>query len=109
MTINIHHHVHFDKEGELFSKLDLIISKLRLFMGQTQERFDALMGRLDTVTTDIAADYKKLLDEIQAGTISEESFAKHEANIAKLEELGASVENPVPEPPATPDEGTINT
>lgn len=68
-------------------------------MATSQERFDALMGRLDTVTTDIAADYKQLLEAVQAGGVSDESFAKHEANIAVLETLGASVENPVPEPP----------
>lgn len=72
-------------------------------MGKNQERFDLLMGRLDTVTTDIAQDYKTLLDAAK-DTISEESFAKHEANIAKLEVLGASVENPVPPvvPPVPP-------
>lgn len=71
-------------------------------MAKNQERFDLLMERLDKVTTDIATDYKTLLEAVQAGGISEESFAKHEANIAKLEELGASVENPVPpvDPPA---------
>lgn len=74
-------------------------------MAKSQERFDALMARLDAVTNDIAADYAKLLKAIQDGadSISEESFAAHEANIAKLEELGASVDNPVPEePPVEP-------
>ena len=73
--------------------------KLNQIMATSQERFDVLMGRLDTVSNDIAADYAQLLKAIQdggAGSISEESFAKHEANIAKLETLGASVENPVP-------------
>ena len=75
-------------------------------MAKSQERFDALMERLDKVTTDIAADYKKLLDAVEAGSdsISEESFAKHEANIAKLEELGASVDNPIPDEPTEPTE-----
>lgn len=80
-----------------------------LIMGKSQERFDILMGRLDVITNDIAADYAQLLKAIEDGadSISEESFAKHEANIAKLEELGASVENPVPpvEPPVSPGTG----
>lgn len=68
-------------------------------MGAQQERFDQIMARLNTITSDIAADYKKLLEAIQNGdTISEESFAAAEANIAILETLGASVDNPVPEP-----------
>lgn len=71
-------------------------------MAKAQERFDALMARLDKITTDIAGDYKTLLDEVQAGSISDESLAKAEANIATLEALGASVENPVPEPPTEP-------
>lgn len=71
-------------------------------MAKAQERFDQLMARLDLVTNDIAADYKKLLELLADGTISEESFAAHEANIAKLEALGASVDNPVPEPPTDP-------
>lgn len=87
----------------LAARMELISvnQKLKSIMAKSQERFDLLMGRLDTITTDIAEDYKTLLEAVQAGGISDESFAKHEANIAKLEELGASVENPVPpvEPP----------
>lgn len=79
--------------------------KLNQIMAKSQERFDLLMGRLDKVSNDIAADYAQLLKAVQEGadSVSEESFAKHEANIDKLEALGASVENPVPEPPAPPE------
>lgn len=95
------YHSH-DHELQFIKKqLQSLHKKIDLFMAKSQERFDLLMARLDTVTTDIAGDYKTLLEAIQADSISEESFAKHEANIAKLEELGASVDNPVPpvEPP----------
>lgn len=72
-------------------------------MATSQERFDAIIARLNTITSDIAADYKKLLDAVQNGdTISEESFAAAEANITVLETLGASVDNPVPEPTPEP-------
>lgn len=77
----------------------LITNKIEHFMAKSQERFDALMARLDKITTDIAGDYKTLLDEVKAGGVSDESFAKAEANIATLEALGASVENPIPETP----------
>lgn len=77
--------------------------KLNTIMAKSQERFDAIIARLDTITTDIAADYQKLLDEVRAGGVSDESFARAEANIATLEALGASVDNPVPEePPVDP-------
>lgn len=72
----------------------------------TQEKFDEIVTKLDEITTDIATDYQQLLDENkklkeELGTleVSDESFAKHEARIAQLQGLGASVENPVPDPP----------
>lgn len=69
-------------------------------MATRQEEFDALMGRLNVVTNDVAADYAKLLEEIANNSVSAESIAAGEANVAILEALGASVSNPVPEPPA---------
>lgn len=95
-------------QNNRFSLLNTKINSLKKLilteMATNSERFDVLMGRLDTVTTDIAADYKQLLEAIQAGTagqISDEQFAAHEANILQLEALGASVVNPVP-PPVDP-------
>lgn len=67
-------------------------------MPTRQEQFDAVVARLNNVTNDIAADYQKLLDEVRNNSVSAESIAAAEANIATLEALGASVENPVPEP-----------
>ena len=65
-------------------------------MPTRQEQFDALIARLNTVTNDIAADYQKLLDEAKNNSVTAESIAAAEANIATLEALGASVDNPVP-------------
>lgn len=93
--------MHDEDSKKLLNSLNIKLDKL---MAKTQEQFDALMGRLNVITNDIAADYKKLLDEIKANadnTVSPESIAAAEANIAKLEALGASVENPVP-PPVEP-------
>jgi hypothetical protein len=70
-------------------------------MATRQEDFDALMARLNTITNDIAADYAQLLDEIKNNTVSAESIANGNANVATLEALGASVANPVP-PPVEP-------
>lgn len=68
-------------------------------MSTRQEDFDALMSRLNVATNDIAADYAKLLDEAKNNSVTAESIAAAETNIAALEALGASVENPVPVPP----------
>ena len=103
MTINLHFHVanlnvHTTDEKilkEIVEKVNSLNSKIDKIMTK-QERFDAILGRIDTVTTNIAADYQKLLDEVKAGTVSDESLAKAEENIAKLETLAASVDNPVP-------------
>lgn len=73
-------------------------------MPTRQEEFDAIIGRLNTVTNDIAADYQKLLDEIANNSVSAESLANAAANISTLEALGASVSNPVP-PPVEPPQG----
>jgi len=70
-------------------------------MPTRQEDFDQLVSDLNTVTNDIAADYEKLLGEIQNNSVSAESIAAAKVNIDKLKALGASVDNPVPEPPTT--------
>lgn len=72
-------------------------------MGERQESFNALMGRLDTVTNDIAADYEKLLGEAENNSVTAESIAAGHANVDRLKALGDSVANPVPEPPAPPE------
>jgi hypothetical protein len=94
--VEIHNHNTIDT-SEIISKLNFITKQQQNFMANTQERFDLLMSRLNVATNDIAADYKKLLDEIKSGNVSDASLTAAEENIAKLETLGASVENPVPE------------
>lgn len=85
--------------AEILSQLNILKLQNSKIMAKAQEQFDALMDRLNTVTNDIAADYQKLLDEIQNNTVSPASIEAAKANIEKLEGLGASVENPVPEEP----------
>lgn len=89
---NVHNHV---DTSEILSILNLIKLQNHKIMAQ-QEKFDVLIGRLNVVTNDIAADLKLLKDQIAAGTISDESLANLDTNITALETLGASTENPVP-------------
>lgn len=103
MNIHIHVHHHNHGDAEVKRKLDYIINQNTIIMAK-QEQFDALMQRLDATTNDIAADLKLLKDQIANDTISDESLAKLDANIQKLEAIGASTENPVPEEPTGPTE-----
>lgn len=93
--IHVHVHVHSGDSKILFEKLDSLTLKIDE-MATKQERFDAILTRLDAVTTDIAQDFKTFVQEVKDGTISDESLAKAETNIATLEQLAASKENPVP-------------
>jgi hypothetical protein len=92
-----------EKANSLNSKIDTIMTK--------QERFDTVLTRIDAVTTNIAEDFKAFIKEAQEGSISDESLAKAEANVTKLEELAATKENPVPgeeiPPVDTPDQPTV--
>jgi hypothetical protein len=113
-------HTREDKGVKLL--LQLITLKLDILMAK-QEKFDALIARLDTTTNtmaesvlEIGADQKFLLDEIKRlndGSVSDESLNKAEANIAKAEEIatalkgiGAQVDNPVPVPEPPVEGGT---
>lgn len=98
MGINIHLHIHNYPDRETKESLNLINNKLDKIMAK-QEQFDAMVARLNTATNDIAADLKLLKDQIAAGTVSDESLAKLDADIVKLEALGASTDNPIPDPP----------
>lgn len=72
----------------MFALHFLNTKKLNTIM-EAQNRIDAALVRLDAATNEIASDLKKLRDQIVAGTVTQESLAKLEANIAKLESLGA--------------------
>lgn len=102
MEIHIHVHNHNHSDEKVLEVLNLLNTKFDQLMTK-QERFDAILTRIDAVTTNIAEDYKTLLQEVKDGTVSDESLAKAETNIATLETLAASKENPIPnEPPIPP-------
>jgi len=99
-------HQYFNQAGsdDVTKRLDLIISKLDLIMNK-QERFDAILSRIDAVTTDLAGDFQTFIDEYKAGTVSDESLARAEAGVGKLEELAHSKENPIPGEETPPADG----
>lgn len=69
----------------LHSKYNSIMAK--------QDQFDAMLQRLDAATTEIADDLRELREEV-IDTISDESLAKLDANISKLETMGAEDDQP---------------
>jgi hypothetical protein len=86
--IHIHLHNHESDNSEIMAKLNQLMTK--------QERFDAILTRIDTVTTDLAGDFATFIKEVKDGTVTDESLARAEAGVAALEALAASKENPVP-------------
>lgn len=86
-----------DGDSDVKQILNSINKKLDLIMTK-QEIFNASLDRLNTTTNDIAADLTLLKKQIADGTVSDESLARLDANVATLEALGASTENPIPEP-----------
>lgn len=93
--MELHIHIHHHGDEKVLTEIKSINQKLEA-MATKQERFDALLTRIDAVTTNIAEDYRTFVDEVKAGTVSDESLAKAEANITTLEQLAASKENPIP-------------
>lgn len=72
---------------EINKRLDLIIFNTEQIMTK-EERLAQAVADLNAGTNEIAADLQRLKDEIAAGTISEESLAALETNIAVLTALG---------------------
>lgn len=91
IVINVVHKM----DDQLVSKLNYIIKQNHEIMTK-QERFDAILGRINIATNNIAEDQRRLLDEIRQGTVSEESLAKAEANADLLDKIAADVADPVP-------------
>ena len=74
-------------------------------MATKQERFDAILTALNETTNEIAEDYQKLLEEVRNGSVSDDSLAAAETNIARLKEIAASNDQPVPGETIPPAEG----
>jgi len=63
-------------------------------MATKSEQVQALNERFNAATNEVAADLQTLRDKIKDGTVSDADVAALEANIARLEGMGA---DPVPE------------
>ena len=95
--------------------LDIVITnnvKIQTIMA-TQEQFEAVLSRIDTATTDIAADIRSLKEPITNAGLTQEIedmiLSKLDAAATKLEGIGAETpppetglegEGPAPENPA---------
>lgn len=87
MKISIHHYHHISADGEVFKRLDLILSKIDKIMTR-QEKLDQAIADLNAGTNEIAADLQRLKDEIAAGNVSDESLQSLADNIEVLKQLG---------------------
>jgi chromosome segregation ATPase len=95
MHIHVHHH-YINKKVNL--KLDKIMADLA--------QFEAALSRIDTATTNIANQLRDLKDQIANQGLSAEVEAqvltRLETAASQLEQVGTSVENPVPTEPTEP-------
>ena len=65
-------------------------------MPTRDEDVNALIGRFDAATTEVAKDLQELRDKLAAEGVSADSLAKFDASVARLEALGADPSNPIP-------------
>lgn len=59
-----------------------------------QEQFDAALSKIDTATSDIADDLRRLKEEIANGNVSQESLDRLTANADTLDALGKTTPEP---------------
>jgi multidrug resistance efflux pump len=71
---------------EINFKLDQIMTK--------QEQFDAALAKIDTATSDIADDLRRLKEEIANGNVSQDSLDRLTANADTLDALGKTTPEP---------------
>lgn len=87
--------------AELEKKLNKIISFNKHIMA-TLEAFETALSRIDTATTNIAEQLRELKEQVTNAGLSAEVEAqvlsRLETAATQLEAVGASVENPVPDP-----------
>jgi uncharacterized protein (UPF0335 family) len=100
LEISIHVHHHSENESRIERKLDQLKETIMATLQQFMDGF----ARVEAATTEIAADIKMLVDQLASGGLTTEQeeavLAKLLTHAATLEGMAASVESPVPEPPA---------
>ena len=96
---HIHYHCDNSRVVEL---LQIQAAQIQTIMTQL-EMFKDLLLRLEAATTNIAADIKRLADQVAAGGLSEKDELEISAALKlaaeKLEEVAAVTTEPTPEPP----------
>lgn len=96
---HIHYHCDNSRVVEL---LQIQAVKIQTIMTQL-EMFKDLLLRLEAATTNIAADIKRLADQVAAGGLSEKDELEISAALKlaaeKLEEVADINPEPTPEPP----------
>jgi hypothetical protein len=119
MTLTIKHEIYFmngtgnDQEllHNIFTLTKSIHNKTTSIMASI-EQFEAALTRIDTATTNIANQLRDLKDQIANQGLSQELentiLTRLETAAAQLEQVGQSVENPVPEPPISGEGGGGN-
>jgi vacuolar-type H+-ATPase subunit I/STV1 len=111
--MEIHHHyttINQIDVSEILSKLDLL-TKQNVEIMTRQERMNAGLDRIDEATNNVAADLRRLKDEIEAGNVSNESLDRLDRNATLLESIASETpepgtpENPNPNPEPDPGNG----
>src|SRR5688500_17650855 len=107
---HIHVHLHIDEREPawakvLGSKIDTIQETQETIMAN-QADFTDVLGRIDTATSNIADDIRRIKDQLSTGmTAADVQAVKDtlEAKAVTLEGIAADTEDPVPEePPVEP-------
>src|SRR5688572_2070198 len=86
---------------EIAMDLELIYKQNQIIMASI-EQFESAVSRIDTATNNIANQLRDLKDELAnqglPADVEATVLSRLETAATQLEQVGASVENPVPEP-----------
>lgn len=104
--MNIHIHIHHHGDDKLFTEIKSINDKTNKIMA-TIEQFESALSRIDSATTNIANELQSLKDQIAnqglPGDVEANVLARLDAAATKLEGIGKTPENPVPDETGTTD------
>jgi chromosome segregation ATPase len=102
--MELHIHVHNHADTEVIQLLKELKTQNKKIMASL-EQFESALSRIDTATTNIANQLRDLKDQIAnqglPADVENTVLSRLETAATQLEQVGQSVENPVPpvEPP----------